>query len=101
MASQKPWIVEYYEDARGRAPALEFLDSLSPGDKAALVRVIDLLEEFGVSLRAPYAKPIESDLWELRGGAGRLFYVAVRDRRFIILHGYRKKTRKAPLKRLR
>jgi phage-related protein len=57
--------------------------------------VLDLLKERGIALGLPYARPIE-EFWELRAGAGRLFYVAYTGRRFIVLHGYYKKTRKAP-----
>jgi len=35
-------------------------------------------------------------MWELRGGANRIFYVAVRGRRFILLRGYRKQSQAAP-----
>jgi phage-related protein len=35
-------------------------------------------------------------LWELRAGAGRIFYVAYTGRRFILLHAYYKKSQKAP-----
>ena len=39
---------------------------------------------------------MERGLWELRAGAGRLFYAAHAGQRFIVLHGHRKKGRKAP-----
>lgn len=100
MSSPKPWTVQFYEDVRGVAPALEFLESLSLKDRAALARTIDLLEEVGVGLRSPHAEPVDGDIWELKGGPGRVFYFAYRDRRFILLHGYRKKTRKAPRKEI-
>ena len=64
------------------------------------LRVLDLLREFGPRLPMPYARHIEGDLWELRPGAGRLFYFLYTGRRFIILHGYRKKGRKAPKKEI-
>jgi phage-related protein len=89
------WRIEFYTDMRGRSPALDFLRSLPKREQAELLRVIDLLQEFGVQLGMPHARPI-AGLWELRGGAGRLFYVAHTGRRFIILHGYRKQSQKAP-----
>ena len=100
MGQESGWSVEFYTDARGKTPALEFLRSLSSKDRASLLRAIDLLKEFGVALGLPHARPIEG-LWELRGGSGRLFYFAHTGRRIVILHGYRKKGRKAPEREIR
>ena len=96
MADHPGWTVEFYRDARGRSPAREFLPQLPKPERADMLRAIDLLQEFGLALRLPHARPVERGLWELRAGAGRLFYVAHAARRFIVLHGYRKKGRKAP-----
>ncbi len=90
------WPVEFYVDARGRVPAYEFVESLPPGEHAAALRVIDLLARYGQQLRMPHAEHITGALWELRVGANRLFYFMHMADRFVILHGYRKKTPKAP-----
>lgn len=95
MTEQHPWKVEFYLDARGKNPVLEFINSLSPKERAVVLRVIDLLEEYGTTLRMPHARPV-GDLWELRAGAGRVFYVAIHKRRLLLLHGYRKQSQKAP-----
>jgi phage-related protein len=89
------WSVEFYTERDAAAPALEFLKSLPAKDSAPLLRALDLLEEFGTALGMPRARPIEG-LWELQGGSGRLFYFGHTGRRFIILHGYRKKSQKTP-----
>ena len=91
----RSWRVEFYVDRRGRSPALEFLRLLPKHEQAEALRVIDLLEEFGVVLGMPHARPI-AGLWELRPGPNRFFYVAHTGRRFIILHGYRKQSPAAP-----
>jgi hypothetical protein len=49
-----------------------------------------------MALGDPHARPISDKLWELRAGAGRIFYVALTGRRFTLLHAYIKKSRKAP-----
>jgi phage-related protein len=90
------WSVEFYADARGRIPAYEFIESLSPSEHAAALRALDLLAAYGPKLAMPHARHVEGELWELRASAGRLFYFSVVGERFIILHGYRKKTQKAP-----
>lgn len=96
MVDQKPeWSVEFYIDSRGRRPAWEFILGLPRHEQAASIRVLDLLTEYGTSLSMPYARPIEG-LWELRSGGNRLFYFLCAGRRFVILHGYRKKSRRTP-----
>jgi phage-related protein len=91
----RPWRVEFYHDARGKSPVEEFLASLPARERAALFRALQLLEMLGPALGMPHARPIEG-LWELRAGAGRAFYVAMKGRRFVVLHGYRKKSQRAP-----
>ncbi|RIK38231.1 MAG: type II toxin-antitoxin system RelE/ParE family toxin [Chloroflexi bacterium] len=93
--AQPAWQVEFYADSRGRCPALTFVQSLPKKEQAELLRVLELLQEFGLQLGMPHARPI-AGLWELRAGPGRLFYVAHIGRRFIILHGYRKQSQAAP-----
>ena len=94
--SGPPWAVEYHTDARGRAPAREFIEGLSAKDRAAVARAIGLPQRYGPGLSMPYARHLEGKLWELRSGARRLLYFLYTGRRFIILHGYRKQGRRTP-----
>lgn len=89
------WTVEFYQDRRGRIPVEEFLNSLPQDERSEVLRVIDLLEMHGLSIGMPHARPI-AGMWELRTGPDRLFYVAMHRRRFVLLHGYRKKSQAAP-----
>jgi phage-related protein len=93
---QNAWVVDFYLDARGRNPVLEFINSLQKREQTRLFRVLELLQEYGPLLSMPHARPIQGGLWELRAGAGRLFYFAYTGRQFILLHGYLKKTQEAP-----
>ena len=88
------WSIEFYVDARGRSPVRDFIDSLPLREQAAVYHDLDLLVEFGVRLGMPHARPVD-DLWELRSGPARVFYVAYTGRRFLLLHGYHKKGQKA------
>ena len=92
---QAGWSVESYTDRRGKSAPVEFIESSPAKERAKVARTLELLQEFGLALGLPHAWPIEG-LWELRAGTGRLFYFAHTGRRFIILHGYHKKGRKAP-----
>jgi len=95
-----PWTVEYYRDERGRYPVREFLDSLPPDDQARILQTARLLEDFGLQLGAPYVKAVRGKLWELRVRASRaryrVLYFAFVGQRFILLHGFVKKTTKTP-----
>jgi phage-related protein len=84
----------------------EFLDGLRASDRASTLRGFALLEEFGLAVGWPHVRPVtgQRKLWELRikgqVGAIRLFYFAHTGRRFIILHGFVKKSGKTPREEL-
>jgi len=96
MAEQGTWTVDFYFDARDRSPVLDFINALPKREQAKLLRALGLLQEFGPLLSMPHARPIDGKLWELRGGAGRIFYFAYTGRRFVLLHAYLKRTQEAP-----
>ncbi len=90
------WRVEFYRDRRGRSPVTEFLARLGARERAKVARYLQLLREFGPTLAMPQARHIKGPLWELRPDAYRLLYVALRHRRIVILHAFRKKTQQTP-----
>jgi len=100
MPNADEWIIQAYQDTRGRRPANEFLDTLPPKDRARVIRTIELLRTYGIELGMPHTRHVVGKLWELRVPAGRLNYrllcFAYIGRRFVLLHGFRKKTRKTP-----
>jgi phage-related protein len=65
-------------------------------EQAKIRNVLRLLQEFGTSLGLPHAKPIQGKPWENRPGGIRLFYFTYIEKQFVILHGYRKQSQKAP-----
>ena len=83
------------------AAVLEELDKLPADMRAKLDHIIRLVEEFGPhEVREPYIKPLRDKLWEMRikgrDGIARAIYVTASERRVVILHAFRKKTRKTP-----
>lgn len=75
--------------------------TLPPDLKAAFLRVVELLEEFGpFELGMPHVKPLENKLWEMRlkgsDGIARGIYVTTTGRQLLVLHVFRKKTQKTP-----
>jgi phage-related protein len=94
------WEVEYYRDEKGKEPVAGFIDSLPQESAIKVFRTIKLLQSYGVLLKEPYTKQIKDKLRELRikdsKGAIRIFYFTFTGRRFILLHGFIKKTDKTP-----
>lgn len=91
-----PWRVEVLNQA-----VLKELDSLPRDMRAKLDHIVHLIEELGLhQVREPTIKPLQDKLWEMRvkvrDGIARAIYVTVKGRRIVILHAFRKKTRKTP-----
>jgi phage-related protein len=94
--SECVWEIVFYLDARGRNPVMEFVDGLPKREQALVFRAVALLRACGPSLGMPHARPVGAGLWELRAGAGRVFYFACSGHKLVLLHGYVKKSRRAP-----
>ena len=98
------WQVEYYIKDSGESPVEDFIDTLHPKHSAKVLWEIDLLKKLGTNIKEPYAKSIKGDkykgLWELRIQQGsdvsRVFYFLPVGNKFILLHGFLKKTNKTP-----
>lgn len=94
------WTVEYYRDLKGKEPGADFIDSLPLETQAKVLRTIELLARYGVLLKEPYSKKIKGKMRELRVadryGHVRILYFTYTERRFIILHGFVKKSGKTP-----
>jgi phage-related protein len=94
-----PWTVDKYRDARGRVPVDDYLKGLLPRDHARVLRVIDLLVDYGPMLKMPHARHIEGKIWELRidgrPNSYRVLYAGVPARKcpwgrskFLLLHAF-------------
>ena len=92
--------IEYYELPGGDKPVEKFLDSLDIKMRVKALGSLDILAEYGNTLREPYAKAIGKGLFELRikfaGDISRIFYFFVMNNRIILTNGFIKKTRKTP-----
>lgn len=92
--------VEFYGTGNGRPPAAEFIDGLQPKMKAKVLRTIDLLEQYGPSLREPYSKSLNGGIFELRIKLGsdisRVLYFFFIGKKVVLTNGFIKKTQKTP-----
>jgi len=94
------WVIEYYRDEKDHEPVAEFIDSLPQQSIIKILRTLKLLQSYGVLLKEPHTKQIRDKLRELRikdnKGAIRILYFTYTGRKFILLHGFIKKTVKTP-----
>ena len=98
------WKIEFFKFPNDNSPVLDWFQSQEPKVKAKLARIFDLLEGEGISVGKPYVAPLEDKLYEIRieqdTNIYRILYFAYTDKRFILLHGFQKKTQKTPKKEL-
>ena len=102
------WQVEYYKKENGIIPAIDYLLSVDAKMRAKAFSEIELLEKHGLELREPYVKPIKGTLYkglfELRvkfaSNISRIFYFTYRQKTFVLLHGFTKKTENMPHREL-
>ena len=80
---------------------VEEIDVLPLDMRAKLDHIVRMIEGLGLhQVHEPYIKALRGKLWEIRikgrDGIARAIYVTVKEHRIVILHAFRKKTRKTP-----
>lgn len=106
MPDTNNWKIIYYQiNSQSNSPVYNFIESLDFKSKAKISNTFDLLEKYGINLGMPHVKKMKNyNLWELRilGGDNiRIFYVAVKDKKFLLLHGFLKKKQKTDAKEIK
>jgi phage-related protein len=102
------WEIEYFKKENGEIPVEDFLLTLNSKLRAKAYNDIILLKTLGINIREPYSSPIKGDkfkgIFELRtkfsSDATRIFYFLVKKNKFVLLHGFLKKTDKTPEREL-
>lgn len=102
------YTVEFYMKENGKIPVQDFLYSLYPKLRAKAFSDIELLSRMGNELKEPYIKPIKGKknkgLYELRikfsSDIARIFYFTVYNNKYILPHGFIKKTMEIPKKEI-
>lgn len=101
--------IEFYEKSDGSSPVFDFLEELRKKSKNSknariqykqLALYIELLQNQGTYLSSNITKHIVEDIWELRPGNNRVFYFCFNGETLVLLHQFRKKTQKTPLKEI-
>jgi phage-related protein len=97
--------IEIYEDEKGDSPITEFIETLNRNAKTnkqervrlkKIAEYIELLKAFGTRAGLPATRHIEDDIWELRPNNDRVLFAYWKDKRFLLLHHFVKKTKKTP-----
>ena len=92
--------VEYFHER-----VLAEIESWPVDFLADYVRLVDLLTEYGPSLRLPHSRAFGDGLFELRprgrSGIGRAFYCFMVVRRVVVLHAFIKKSQETPDRELK
>ena len=99
------WKIEFYQSKSGNPVVYDWFLQQEAKVKARFAQIFDLLQDKGTSVGMPYVRPIvNTKLYEIRVEQStniyRIFYFAYTGRRFILLHGFQKKTQKTPKKEI-
>ncbi len=99
------WNIVFYTTANRTSPVTDFIDGLDERAQAKIINTVRLLRGYGVRLGGSHAKKLTgTEVWELRilgSDSIRIFYVAIEQKTFLFLHGFKKKTKKIPTKELK
>lgn len=102
---EETWKILLYKSLQGKTPVNEFILSLELKAQAKVRSSITLLKNFGVSVSSPHIKKLAgTELWELRilgSDSIRILYIAITGKNFLLLHGFKKKKDKTPLKEVK
>lgn len=101
--------IEFYEDQNGYSEVAEYIKELKRKSILGkenrinfnkVVAYLDILSDMGTRVGEPVTKHLEGEIWELRPLKHRFLYAYYKNRRFLILHHFIKKTRKTPRKEM-
>jgi len=95
-------VFDWIERHDGTSEFEEYLDSLPKQDSAKLLAIIKNTEDLGIAIaiKMKWVKKLEKNLFEIRSRQGsdiqRALYFHKSGKKYIITHGFTKKTDKTP-----
>jgi phage-related protein len=96
--------IYYYQSISDNNPVKEFLESLSKSQITKVIRILRVIENYGIKQSFPYTKKLTgTNLWEIRilGKDNiRIIHAIVFGHDILLLHGFFKKKQKTPKKDL-
>ena len=98
------WKIIYYTSPSGDNPVSDFLDTLEQNSQSKILRILHNIQEYGLDSVIPHIKKLTgTPFWEIRilgRNSIRVIYVVPEKFQVLVLHGFKKKTQKTPLKEL-
>ncbi len=93
-----PWTIDFYDGVE------DTILKMPPKLQARMLKLLELMEQYGANLGAPHTTPMGDGLFEVRAkaseGIGRALYCYMKGQRVYVLHAFVKKTQKTPKKEL-
>ena len=92
----------FYEDVNGYSDVESYIRTLRNRAKTSkdarinlnkIVAYMDILEELGTRVGEPVTKHLDGEIWELRPLNNRILYSYYKDKTFIVLTHFLKKTK--------
>ena len=102
--------IDFYRTADGGSDIEEFLEDLQSRAHSSkdahiqfrqVLQYIQLLETSGTRLGQSITKHLEDGIWELRPGNNRVLYFFFENDTYVLLHHFRKKTKKTPRREIK
>ncbi len=99
------WKIEFYHSPVNKSVVFDWFVQREAKVQAKFAQIFDLLQAKGILVGMPYVRPIvNTKLYEIRveqsSNIYRILYFAYTGQRFILLHGFQKKTQKTPKKEI-
>lgn len=98
------WKIAYYTSRSGDNPVSDFLDTLEKSSQSKVLRILHNIQEYGLDSVIPHTKKLSgTPFWEIRilgHDSIRVIYVVPTKFQVLVLHGFKKKTQKTPLKEI-
>jgi phage-related protein len=90
--------ITFFRGASGRSPVLEYIESLAKPERARVLEGLEQVERRGLNAIRVQFRQIEGKLWEVKIGSHRVFYVITEKEEMVLLHAYKKRGQKLPIK---
>ena len=96
--------ISFYETKEGNSPIAKFIDQSPKIDQAVILAVFSDIESHGLAAKGAIFRQLDGKLWEIKiktpGGGYRFLYVLLDKASMMLVHAFKKKTQKTPLKEL-
>ncbi len=98
------WNITYYKTSSGRVPVIDYMETQKPERIGKIRNALRLLREFGIEESQLNARKLKGKkykgLYELRIDSNRIIYFLYTGRKFVLVHGFTKKSMKTPKREL-